>query len=69
MGFGVSKKIGGAVLRNRVRRVLKEVLRKICIKIPGSLDIFLIARKGITEAGLWEIKNQLENSLNSVLSN
>ena len=69
VGFGVSKKIGRAVLRNRIKRVLKEVLKKVCIEIPESLDILLIARKEIVGARLWEIKNVLESSLISAISN
>lgn len=59
----ISKKIGGAVIRNKIKRVLKEALRKVDIEISENLDILLIARKEIAAVGFLEIKKTLENSL------
>ncbi|MBN2073268.1 MAG: ribonuclease P protein component [Actinobacteria bacterium] len=61
--FVVSRKIGKSVTRNRTRRVLKEVLRKVLIN--QRVDIFIIAKNDILCAGFLEIKEELENSLNS----
>jgi ribonuclease P protein component len=41
-GFSVSSRVGGAVVRNRVKRRLREILRKIPME-PGW-DIVIIAR-------------------------
>ena len=43
-----SKKVGGAVERNRVRRRLREILRPINLK-PGT-DLVLIARSSTAKA-------------------
>ncbi len=69
MGFGISKKIGGAVIRNKIKRVLKEVLRKVDVEISENLDILFIARKEFVIADFWEIKKILENSLTTFLTN
>ncbi len=63
IGFVISKKIGGAVLRNRIKRVLKEALRKVDIQSYDSLDILLMVKLDIVSANLWEIKKILENNL------
>jgi ribonuclease P protein component len=42
IGFSVSKRVGGAVVRNRVRRRLREIVRAAPLK-PGR-DIVFIAR-------------------------
>lgn len=60
-GFGISKKTGKAYQRNKIRRVLKEILRKV--SLPFAIDIFIITRKAIAEAGYSELKEELERSL------
>lgn len=45
-GFTVTKKIGNAVLRNRIRRRLREAVRKAGPELPKTpLDLVLIARE------------------------
>jgi ribonuclease P protein component len=41
-GFSVSRRIGNAVIRNRVKRRLREIMRHAALK-PGA-DIIFIAR-------------------------
>jgi ribonuclease P protein component len=61
IGVGISKKTGKAFQRNKLRRVLKEVLRKVLISF--NVDLYLIARKNILSASFIEIKKELEESL------
>ena len=44
IGITVSKKVGGAVQRNRVRRRLKEIYRLSEISINSGYDIVIVAR-------------------------
>ena len=44
-GFSVGKKVGNAVVRNRVRRVLKEVCRLNTEMFPIGYDYVILARK------------------------
>ncbi len=67
VGFGISKKTGKAFQRNKIRRVLKEVLRKVLI--PFNVDFYLIAREKILSASFIEIKKELEESLRSFFMN
>ena len=66
VGFGISKKTGKAFQRNKLRRILKEVLRKVLI--PFNIDFYLITRKNILGASFVEIKEGLEESLGSFFS-
>jgi ribonuclease P protein component len=43
-GFSVSKKIGKSVVRNKVRRRLKEAFRELTPRINGNYCIIFIAR-------------------------
>jgi len=54
IGVTTSKRIGGAVQRNRAKRILREELRHLLPQIKPGFDIVLIARRPILEA-----KNEL----------
>jgi ribonuclease P protein component len=49
-GFSVSRRIGHAVARNRVRRLMREAVRAHIDLVAPGWDVVLIARKGIGEA-------------------
>ncbi|MCJ7665618.1 MAG: ribonuclease P protein component [Actinobacteria bacterium] len=67
VGFSISKKNGKAFQRNKIRRVLKEVLRKVLISF--NIDIYLIIRKNIIGASFEDIWKELEETLGSFFSN
>jgi len=49
LGLSVSRKVGGAVERNRVKRVLREQFAGLVPGLPGGLDVVVIARPGSSE--------------------
>jgi len=61
-GFSVTKDIGKATVRNRVKRLLKENLRLMDVK-PGW-DIVLIARRPVADMDYHEINRSMNKLLN-----
>jgi ribonuclease P protein component len=49
LGVSVSKKVGNAVVRNRLRRMMKEIVRLNKEKMTPHYDYILIARKPVLE--------------------
>ena len=49
VGFSVSKRLGTAVDRNRVKRVLREAFRANDQSFKGNMDFVLIARTPLVE--------------------
>ena len=47
LGLSVSRKVGGAVERNRVKRVLRERFAAISPSLPPGTDYVAIARPGL----------------------
>ncbi len=62
-GLSVSKKIGCAVIRNRVKRLLRETMRSLLKGFPHSYDFVLVARKPSAEAKLKDILPDVEKIL------
>jgi ribonuclease P protein component len=64
VGFTVSRKVGNAVIRNRVRRRLREVARLV---IPGQarpdLDYVLIGRQGAVSRDFAILQQELVEAL------
>ena len=60
-GFSVSKRVGKAVVRNRVRRLLKEVVRLAPIK--SGWDIVFVARPVAATADYHQLKRSVEKLL------
>jgi ribonuclease P protein component len=72
IGIVASKKVGNAVVRNRVRRRLKEGFRSLLEKplkpqltrqgVP-AFDVVVVTRPEAAEADYWQLKGALEHAL------
>lgn len=56
LGVVTSGKIGNAVVRNRARRVMREVFRVHQHDLIQPLDLILVARNSIADKGFPEVE-------------
>lgn len=62
LGITTTKKIGGAVQRNRARRVIHEAYRLMEGDIPSGLDIVIVARKKATCSKMQAVSYSLSKA-------
>ena len=62
-GFVVSKRLGKAVIRNKIKRRIREATRLKMSQIKPGFDIVLIARNRINQASYLEVSQSLEHLL------
>lgn len=65
LGVSVSRKVGGATHRNRLRRLYREAFRLCRHEMPGGLDLVLIPR-GPEPPPLHELKRSLPRLVGQV---
>lgn len=64
LGITVGKKIGGAVQRNRAKRLLTAAFAEASCKIPAGFDFVLVARSRILKVKSTDISASLKKYLN-----
>ena len=69
IGFTVTKRVGNAVVRNRVRRRLREVARIVLARQPlTGVDLVLIGRDATTARPFPDLVADLERAIARALS-
>ena len=63
VGFAVTKKVGHAVVRNRVRRQLREILQKQIPSLKQNYNIIVVAKENITQTNFQTLSNEMEKLL------
>jgi len=67
VGFTVTKKIGGAVVRNRMKRRFRELAREILpVKGVAGSDHVMIGRAKGVERDFGVLRTELEGALDSL---
>ena len=68
VGFVVSKAVGPAVVRNRVKRRLRHIAREIITDLPGSAVLVVRASPAAAAATYQELSSDLGRCVQRVMS-
>jgi ribonuclease P protein component len=63
LGITVSRKVGGAVVRNKVKRWLRESYRRLADKQPEMSDVVVIAKPAAAASSYAGIDEELTRLL------
>ncbi len=69
LGVSVGRRVGGAIERNRVKRLLREAFWALDEQLPAGQDFVIVARAGSAEAaeqsGLGGVRDELAELLDA----
>jgi ribonuclease P protein component len=62
-GITVTRKVGNAVVRNRIKRVVREGCRQLSPVFPAGIDVVIVARPTAVACGLGDVRSELSELL------
>jgi ribonuclease P protein component len=68
LGLTVSRRLGGAVLRNRARRLLRESFRRVPIEGSSSFDLVLIPKPEIVGRSQAEVDREYRERVRQLVA-
>jgi len=66
LGITVSKKVGCAVIRNRIKRLVREYFRLHKAQIEGSYDLNIVAKSGVAGLSTKKINQTLKHLFSEI---
>lgn len=63
LGITVTRKIGGAVVRNRIKRLVREVFRRQRRRFAGGLDMVWVAKRQAAAVAYEQVAADFETLL------
>jgi ribonuclease P protein component len=69
VGFTVSKALGGAVQRNRMRRRLREAVRLHGLSAEVTADVVINPKRSLLTADFSDLQNQVAKALSVIEKN
>lgn len=66
LAVAVGRGLGGAVVRNRLRRRVREAVERTGVSVPLGLDAVLVVRRGAREAAPEALEQEIEQLLGRI---
>jgi len=60
LGVTVTRKVGIAVIRNRIKRWVREAFRRCRAAVPGGIDMVWVAKRNAAEADYASIARDMQ---------
>jgi ribonuclease P protein component len=67
-GISVKKALGNAVVRNRIRRRIREILRRNLQEIPSGWDFVMHPRRSVASSNFAALQTELVGLLRNIRS-
>ena len=58
LGITVSRKVGGSVVRNRIKRWFREIYRRLAADLPNHFDLVVNAKRGCGESRFLDLRDE-----------
>lgn len=59
VGYSITKKIGNSVVRNRIRRRMKEIYRLNFQGLKGNYDLILIPKRNVVDLSYKDLESAM----------
>ena len=60
-GLTVTRKIGGAVVRNRIKRLVREAVRRHKLWLPRGHEVVFVAKRAAADLCYADVERELES--------
>ena len=65
-GISVGKKVGNAVIRNKVKRQMRMIIDNYKKNYQSGMDYIIIIKSNFIEGSFLDIKNSFETTINKI---
>ncbi len=59
VGYSITKKVGNSVVRNKIRRRMKEIYRLNLSELKGDYDLIFIPKKNVVDISYKELESAM----------
>lgn len=59
VGYSITKKVGNSVVRNKIRRRMKEIYRLSFSELKGNYDLIFIPKKNVVDISYKELESAM----------
>ncbi|RMF84274.1 MAG: ribonuclease P protein component [Nitrospinota bacterium] len=68
LGLTVSRKLGGAVVRNRIKRKVREIFRRSPLIPRTGYDLVFVAKKACLDLDYWTLESAFTEAVQQALA-